>query len=104
MKITFNTDGISFLPELLNKKQKPHEYLYWEYPERGGSKAIRMNEWKGLILDIKKEGEDKIMLYNLDDDPLEQNDVSREHPEIIKLMRQKMDEAHEEALVDKFRF
>lgn len=104
VKITFNTDGISFLPELLNKKQKPHEYLYWEYPERGGSKAIRMNEWKGIILDIKKEGEDKIMLYNLDDDPLEQNDVSKEHQEIIKLMRQKMDEAHEEALVDKFRF
>ena len=63
-----------------------------------------MNEWKGLILDIKKEGVDKIMLYNLDDDPLEQNDVSREHPEIIKLMRQKMDDSHEEAIVEKFRF
>lgn len=99
-----NTDGISFLPELLSKKQTHHEYLYWEYPERGASKAIRINEWKGLILDIIVDGEKKIMLYNLKDDPLEQKDVSNEHPKIIKLMGEKMKEAHEEALLDKFRF
>ncbi len=99
----FKTDGISFIPELLNKKQETHEFLYWEYPERGGSKAIRMNKWKGLILNIKEKGEDKIMLFNLDIDPLEQNDVSKDYPEIVELMRKKMTEFHVDSQVDKFK-
>ena len=98
------TDGISFLPTLLGKKgkQKEHTYLYWEYPEGGGSKAIRMGKWKGLILNIRKEGEDKMMLFNLETDPREQQDVAADHPEIISQMRAKMNEAHEEPLIKRF--
>ena len=96
------TDGISFLPELLGKKQQAHEYLYWEYPEAGGQKAIRMGKWKGLILNIRKEGEGKMMLFNLEEDPREQNDVAAQHPDIIKTMREKMNEAHEDPLVERF--
>lgn len=36
-----DTDGISILPALLDKKQKEHDYLYWEFTERGGSQALR---------------------------------------------------------------
>ena len=96
------TDGISFVPELLGKEQPKHEYLYWEYPEGGGSKAIRMGKWKGLILNIRKEGEDKMMLFNLETDPREQQDVAADHPEIISQMRAKMNEAHEEPLIKRF--
>ena len=96
------TDGISFVPELLGKKQKEHEYLYWEYPEGGGSKAIRMGKWKGLILNIKKEGEANMMLFDLEEDPREQVNVATEHPDIIKTMREKMKEAHEEPLIKRF--
>ena len=37
--IPVKTDGISFLPELLGKssQQKKHDYLYFEYPEKGGA-------------------------------------------------------------------
>ncbi len=88
------SDGISFVPELMGKRQKKHEYLYWEYPEGGGSKAIRMGKWKGLILNIKKEGEGKMMLFDLEKDPREQYDIASQHPDIIKKMRKKMKEAH----------
>ena len=34
------SDGISFLPTLLNKPQmEEHEYLYWEFPEYNGCQA-----------------------------------------------------------------
>ena len=97
-----NADGISFLPELLGDKQTKHEYLYWEYPEGGGSKAIRMGNWKGLILNIKKEGEGKMMLFDLSEDPREQNDLANQHPEVILKMREKMKEAHREPEVKSF--
>ena len=95
-------DGISFVPELLGKKQKDHEYLYWEFSEGPGSKAIRMGKWKGLILNIHREGETNMMLFDLEADPREQNDIASEHPDIIKTMREKMAEAHEVPVVSRF--
>ena len=83
-------------------KQKAHEYLYWEYPEGGGSKAIRMGNWKGLILNIKKEGEGNMMLFDLDKDPREQVNVAADYPEIIAKMREKMKEAHEDPIIERF--
>ena len=61
-----------------------------------------MGKWKGFILNIKKEGEDKMMLFNLDEDPTEQHDVAAQHPDIIKTMREKMKESHEDPAIDLF--
>lgn len=97
-----HTDGISFVPELFGRSQTEHEYLYWEYPERGGSKAIRMGKWKGLIQNIKTDGEAKMMLFDLEKDILEKNDISSEHPEIVDRMREIIKEAHVEPEVKKF--
>jgi len=97
-------DGISFVPTLFGKKQKEHEYLYWEYPEGGGSKSIRMGKWKGLILNVRKEGEANMMLYDLEADPREQNNVAAVYPDIIKTMREKMAEAHVTPVVERFVF
>ncbi len=50
------TDGISFLPTLKGKKQQPrHNYLYWEFHEGGGRQAVRMGNWKGVRLQVKKD-------------------------------------------------
>lgn len=39
-------DGISFAPTLLgNKKQKKHDFLYWEFDETDQI-AVRMDDWK----------------------------------------------------------
>ena len=36
-----DTDGISMVPLLLSKgTQKKHDYLYWEFFEQGGKRAI----------------------------------------------------------------
>jgi arylsulfatase A-like enzyme len=84
-------NGISFLPELLGKKQSRHQYLYWEFPARGGRRAIRKGKWKAVQYDIFK-GNDKIELYNLETDPGEENNLAQSHPEIVaqlkKLMRE----------------
>jgi arylsulfatase len=95
-------DGISFVPTLLGQKQKEHTFLYWEFPEGGGSKTIRMGQWKGVILNIRREGEAKMMLFNIETDPKEQNDVAAQHPDIVQTLREKMAEAHEEPAISSF--
>lgn len=79
------TDGISLLPEMLgkSKKQQKHAFLYWEYPEAGGQKAIRIGDWKAFVRNVYK-GNREIELYNLSTDPREQINVAADHPEVIK--------------------
>ncbi|WP_336616920.1 arylsulfatase [Bacteroides acidifaciens] len=100
------TDGISFLPTLLGerKKQKQHEYLYWEYPDPiVGSKAIRMGKWKGIIDNIRK-GNDKMKLYDLETDLKEEKDIAQQHPDIVIKLKNLMEQAHTEPQNPKFRF
>ncbi|MEX0686699.1 MAG: arylsulfatase [Balneolales bacterium] len=78
-------DGISFLPVLKGNEldQEQHEYLYWEYPGRGGQQAVRMGNWKALRKNIKSEGRLEIELYNLADDIREQHNIASEFPQIV---------------------
>jgi arylsulfatase len=75
-------DGISFLPTMLGKKQKPHEYLYWEFPETGGQQALRMGKWKAVRSNLHK-GIIRTQLFNLETDKQESIDLSNQYPEII---------------------
>jgi len=87
-----NTDGISFLPTLLgNGQQERHDYLYWEYFGRP-SQAVRMDNWKGVRLNAKKQPDGPIELYNLKEDIGEQVNVADQHPEIVKKIEQIMAE------------
>ncbi len=44
--IPHDIDGISLLPELLNRGvQKEHKYLYWEFSK---SQALRIGKWKAI--------------------------------------------------------
>jgi len=79
-----NTDGISFLPELLGKEQKQHEYLYWEFHEQGGRVALRMGNWKAVKKDIEKLPHGETELYDLSSDIGETKNVAPLHPEIVK--------------------
>jgi arylsulfatase A-like enzyme len=80
-------DGISILPELLGKLQKKtHEYIYFEYPEKRGQIALRIEEWKGVKIDIKTNPDAKWELYNLETDPKERLDVASQHPKIVSRM------------------
>jgi len=86
-------DGISYLPTLLGNQQKPHEYLYWEFHERGGRIAVRKGQWKAVKYNVSADPEAKIELYNLSGDIGEKNNVAAEHPEIVAEMAEIMENA-----------
>ncbi|MGB2129227.1 MAG: arylsulfatase [Flavicella sp.] len=68
------TDGVSFLPVLIGdvKKQKKHDYLYWEMNERAGPiQALQKGDWKLIYFKSKNKYE----LYNLERDPSEKQNV-----------------------------
>ena len=99
-------DGISFLPVLTNKEQKTHDYLYWEFHEQGGKRAVRFGEkhrWKAVQLNLSKKGPDApVELYDLSQDPTEKHNVAAEHKELIAQARKLFDEAHTENEFFKF--
>lgn len=97
------TDGISFYHALINKKQSAHHFLYWEFPEAGGSKAVRLGNWKGIIKSYIKTKNRTIKLYDLEQDPREQNDVAKDHPEIIQQMISIMQKEHTDPENPEFR-
>jgi len=99
-----NIDGISFLPELLGKKQKQHEYLYWEFHEQGGRQAVRMGRWKAVKSNINMDPGGATELYDLSKDVGETTDVAILQPDIVKKMEEIMKQAHMSSEVFPFLF
>ena len=86
-----NIDGISFLPTLLGKTgQTKHDYLYWEFHELGGRKALRKGDWKLVSYDVFVPTQTTVELYNIASDPGEQNNVAAQHPEVVKELSELM--------------
>ena len=86
---SFNTDGISILPTLLGnpQAQRQHDHLYWEFHETDMI-GVRRGNWKLVV----KSGQPA--LYDLAADPHEDHDLSAQHPEVMKLLIQKIYEDH----------
>ncbi len=92
------TDGISFVPTLLGTgNQKKHDYLYWEFFEKGGKQAIRMGKWKGVKLGLKNNKNALLELYDLDSDPSESNDLNQQYPDIVNELENKLANARTES-------
>jgi len=93
-------DGISFVPTLLgrNKQQKQHDYLYWEFHEDGGRQALRKGDWK-LILQKVTTGTPAKELYNLKQDPKEQNNVANSNPKKVQQLQRLIEKAHVESAI-----
>jgi len=76
-----NLDGISFLPTLLGQKQtNQHEFLYWEFHEKGSRQAVRMGDWKA----IRSTVGEPLELYHLKTDFRETNNLAAAQPEIVR--------------------
>ncbi|MGB3852586.1 MAG: arylsulfatase [Tunicatimonas sp.] len=87
-------DGISFLPTLTGDgDQQQHDYLYWEFHERGGRLAVRKGNWKAVQYDVLAQPDGRLELYDLATDLGEQNNVAEQHPEIVTEMRAILDSA-----------
>jgi arylsulfatase A-like enzyme len=78
-RIPAGLDGKSIVPVLQGKPLSPHDFLYWEFHERGFQQAVRMGNWKAVRLAKDKPLE----LYNLAVDPTEFTDVAAKQPEIV---------------------
>ena len=88
-------DGTSFVSELMGTPKVEHDYLYWEFHEQGGKQAVRMENWKGVRVDLETNPEGPIELYDLDTDPGETMNVAAEHPELVAEIAAIMKSAHE---------
>ena len=81
-------DGISILPTLTGKGvQRQHDHLYWEFHETDMI-GVRWGNWKLVV----KSG--KSSLYNLANDPHEDNDLAAQNPDIVRHLIRKIYEDH----------
>jgi len=68
-----DTDGISYLPELLGRPEalKKHEYFYWIW-------AVRVGKWK-----LHPRGKNRYALYDLENDIAEKHDLADQMPDVV---------------------
>lgn len=93
-----NIDGISFLPSMLKKEgQNQHDYLYWEFHEQGGRKALRKGDWKLVQYNVFNSEKTTTELYDLSKDIGEENNVAAKNPEIVKELFELMNAARTES-------
>jgi arylsulfatase A-like enzyme len=85
-------DGLSLLPTLEGdpETQEAHEFLYWEFQ---GRQAVRLGDWKAY----RDARTDETALYDLREDPGEQNEVSSARPQVIERIRKIMSDARTES-------
>jgi len=87
-------DGLSILPALLGQKQtNQHEFLYWEFHEKGSKQAVRMGDWKGVRL---APGE-RLELYDLKSDPGEAKNVATTHTDVVRKIDEYLKTARKES-------
>jgi len=99
-----DVDGISMLATLLGESdsQEQHDFLYWEFFERGGKRAVRFGPWKAVQLNLHKKQRGSIEIYNLDDDLGEESDVADKHPELVAKAKEMFRESHSPSAIWKF--
>jgi len=74
-------DGISIYPLLTGQVQtNKHDFLYWEFHERGFQQAARMGDWKA----VRPQAGEPLELYNLKTDIGEKKDVAEDNPKVVK--------------------
>lgn len=70
-------DGISFRNALTGRPQAVHPHFYWEFHEGGFQQAVRQGDWK-LVRQAPKFD---LELYDLSNDPGEQTNLAKRHPD-----------------------
>ncbi len=75
-----DVDGLSIAPTLLGDPagQERHEFLYWEWNQRGRQRAVRHGRWK-----LVSEEPGAWQVFDLETDISESNDVARDQRDLI---------------------
>jgi arylsulfatase len=79
----YRPDGKSLMPYLRGDAGSVHGANYVAAWELSGRCAVRRGDWK-LVRDGKPPDKGNWSLYNLNDDPWEQNDISEVRPDIFE--------------------
>ncbi len=75
-------------PELSDDRR-----FYWEFYEGGYQQAVRIGLWKAMLGVNAKEWE----LYDLTQDPTEQNNIASQHPDIVQEISEYAEQEHVES-------
>ena len=78
--VPLDVDGLSIAPTLLGNgdEQGQHDFLYWEWDQRGHDRALRHGKWK-----LVSSEPGVWQVFDLETDISESNDVAPEHPDLI---------------------
>ncbi len=89
-------DGISYLPTLLGEpdQQRQHDHLYWEFFERGGKRAARFGKWKAVQVNVHKDRDGPIKIFDLEADLAERNNLAEQKPGLVARAKKIFAEAH----------
>lgn len=90
------TDGVSFAPTLLGRRQSPRPFLYREFPAYGGWQILRAGDWKlvrrGLQPGANRLAAPVTELFHLGRDPGETTNLADQEPRrvrrLLRLARQ----------------
>ncbi|MFN3168641.1 MAG: arylsulfatase [Phycisphaeraceae bacterium] len=118
VRVPEGVTGISFAPSLLKfaegrfastplwdrEEQRPHKFLYWEFFEQRGKQAVRMGKWKGVRLNVQRDKDGPIQLYDLSTDPGETNNIADQHPDVVAEIDRIMSEAHTMSAAEQWRY
>ena len=93
-----HSDGVSFAPLLVGKKELQRRAIFWHYPHYGNQggrpgSSIRIGKYK--LIEFFEDSQ--IELYDLENDPSERNDISGEELGLARDMRELLTEWRQQA-------
>jgi arylsulfatase A-like enzyme len=87
---TSQLDGVDLSPVLFTTGELPQRDLYWIWSSKTNRWALRFEDWKIVRYStIEPKQASDWQLFNLKDDPKEQNNIAAAHPEILGQLHQR---------------
>ncbi|MFZ9791518.1 MAG: arylsulfatase [Gemmataceae bacterium] len=94
VKIPHGQDGVSLVPTMKgDESQNKRDFLYWEFYEGKGARAIRLGRWKG----VRNSWHGEFQLFDLGKDPAEKNNLASQYPDVVKTLVEGMEKAHKDS-------
>jgi arylsulfatase A-like enzyme len=82
----YKLDGINLLPSLSGRSPGVERELFWRIKRPREQRAVRSGRWK-----LVQDGND-FYLFDVSHDPGERNDLTAEHPELVRKLNASLDE------------